>query len=313
MADLQKMVVVPLDGSENSMKSLDYLHVIYGGDHNIEVILKHVLPSLPPVFLQDGVVPKQAALKLKALKNKSIRLAERLLAEGKDFLVSKGFPEDQVKTVYREKEAGIARDISAWAESKRADAVLISTRGRSRLETFFTGEVAGKVLDYCRLCPIWIVDGTVASNKVLLTVDSSEYSLRAVDHAGFMLSGTNCQVTLFHSIRNLRGFIPQEVLEEAPELEELWQSKIGQEIAPYMKEAVAKLLEAGLLESQITTRVINGSRNVANDILKEARSGGYGTIVMGRRGLTGVRELFMGSVSRKVLQDCRGMAVWVVP
>ncbi|MBW2070621.1 MAG: universal stress protein [Deltaproteobacteria bacterium] len=306
MADLQKMVVVPLDGSENSMKSLDYLHVIYGGDHNIEVILKHVLPSLPPVFLQDGVVPKQAALKLKALKNKSIRLAERLLAEGKDFLVSKGFPEDQVKTVYREKEAGIARDISAWAESKRADAVLISTRGRSRLETFFTGEVAGKVLDYCRLCPIWIVDGTVASNKVLLTVDSSEYSLRAVDHAGFMLSGTNCQVTLFHSIRNLRGFIPQEVLEEAPELEELWQSKIGQEIAPYMKEAVAKLLEAGLLESQITTRVINGSRNVANDILKEARSGGYGTIVMGRRGLTGVRELFMGSVSRKVLQDCRG-------
>jgi len=313
VADLQKMVVVPLDGSENSMKSLDYLHVIYGGDHNIEVILKHVLPSLPPVFLQDGVVPKQAALKLKALKNKSIRLAERLLAEGKDFLVSKGFPEDQVKTVYREKEAGIARDISAWAESKRADAVLISTRGRSRLETFFTGEVAGKVLDYCRLCPIWIVDGTVASNKVLLTVDSSEYSLRAVDHAGFMLSGTNCQVTLFHSIRNLRGFIPQEVLEEAPELEELWQSKIGQEIAPYMKEAVAKLLEAGLLESQITTRVINGSRNVANDILKEARSGGYGTIVMGRRGLTGVRELFMGSVSRKVLQDCRGMAVWVVP
>jgi len=306
VADLQKMVVVPLDGSENSMKSLDYLHVIYGGDHNIEVILKHVLPSLPPVFLQDGVVPKQAALKLKALKNKSIRLAERLLAEGKDFLVSKGFPEDQVKTVYREKEAGIARDISAWAESKRADAVLISTRGRSRLETFFTGEVAGKVLDYCRLCPIWIVDGTVASNKVLLTVDSSEYSLRAVDHAGFMLSGTNCQVTLFHSIRNLRGFIPQEVLEEAPELEELWQSKIGQEIAPYMKEAVAKLLEAGLLESQITTRVINGSRNVANDILKEARSGGYGTIVMGRRGLTGVRELFMGSVSRKVLQDCRG-------
>jgi nucleotide-binding universal stress UspA family protein len=46
--------------------------------------------------------------------------------------------------------------------------------------------------------------------------------------------------------------------------------------------------------------------------LEEARNNGYGTIVMGRRGISGVQEFFMGSVSSKVLQNATGMAVWIV-
>ncbi|MGW8207895.1 MAG: universal stress protein [Syntrophobacteria bacterium] len=33
---------------------------------------------------------------------------------------------------------------------------------------------------------------------------------------------------------------------------------------------------------------------------------------MGRRGISGVQEFFMGSVSSKVLQNSTGMAVWIV-
>jgi nucleotide-binding universal stress UspA family protein len=57
---------------------------------------------------------------------------------------------------------------------------------------------------------------------------------------------------------------------------------------------------------------VDGSRSAASDILDEAQNNGYGTIVMGRRGLSGVKEFFMGSVSSKVLQNCTGMAAWVV-
>jgi nucleotide-binding universal stress UspA family protein len=246
------------------------------------------------------------------LENKSVRLAEKILAKAKSVLIEKGFDEDRVQTVFRKKDTGIARDICSWVESKRADAVLITTRGRSRLEAFFMGEISAKLLEYCRVCPVWIVEGQVTSNRVLIAIDNSENAIRAVDHAGFMLSGTDSHVTLFHTMRHLRRFVPLEVLEEAPELEELWKSKAGQEIEPYMKKAKEILLKAGLSENQISTRVAEGSRSAASDILEEARLKGYGTIVLGRRGLSGVKEFFMGSVTSKVLQDAAGLAVWIV-
>jgi len=312
MTDLTKMLVIPTDGSENALRSLDYLHLIFGSDHNLEVTLKYVLPSLPPVLADNRYMDRETATKLKTIENKSIRMAEKILTQAKNFLIDKGFDAERVQTVYKKKESGIAQDICQWVESKRADALLISSRGRSRLEAFFMGEVSSKLLEYCRVCPVWIVQGQVKSKRVLIAIDNSENALRAVDHAGFMLSGTDCPVTIFHTMRHLRRFVPQEVLDEAPELEELWKTKAGQEIEPFMTKAKEVLVKAGLSESQISKKVVDGSRSAASDILEEARKNEYGTIVMGRRGISGVQEFFMGSVSSKVLQNATGMAVWIV-
>jgi nucleotide-binding universal stress UspA family protein len=312
MTELTKMLVIPVDGSDNAMRSLDYLHLIYGKDHNLEVTLKYVLPSLPPVLADNRFMDRETATKLKTIENKSIRMAEKILTQAKDFLIDRGFDAERVQTVYKKRESGIAQDICQWVESKRADGVLISSRGRSRLEAFFMGEVSSKLLEYCRVCPVWIVQGQVKSKRVLIAIDSSENALRAVDHAGFMLSGTDCPVTIFHTIRNLRRFVPQEVLDEAPELEELWKTKAGQEIEPFMKKAKEVLVKAGISESQISKKIVDGSRSAASDILEEALNNEYGTIVMGRRGISGVQEFFMGSVSSKVLQNSTAMAVWIV-
>ena len=312
MTDLTKMLVIPVDGSENALRSLDYLHLIYGSDHNLDLTLKYVLPSLPPLLADNRYLDRETATKLKIIGNKSIRLAEKILTQAKNHLLHKGFDAQRVQTVYKKKQSGIAQDICQWVESKRADALLISSRGRSRLEAFFMGEVSSKLLEYCRVCPVWIVQGQVKSKQVLIAIDSSENALRAVDHAGFMLSGTDCPVMLFHTMRHLRRFVPQEVLDEAPELEELWKTKAGQEIEPFMTKAEEMLVKAGVSESQISKKIVDGSRNAASDIVEEARNNQYGTVVMGRRGISGVQEFFMGSVSSKVLQNSTGMAVWIV-
>lgn len=309
-SDSGKMIVVGVDGSENALKALDYLRLICGAKPSLEIVLLHVLPTLPQILVADA--NRQTELRLLNVEKKSIQMAEEILKEAKGVLLKKGFKEDHIKTVHRKKQIGIARDICNFAADKRADSVLISAKGRSRLEAFFSGEVANKMLEYCRVCPVWIVEGAVRSKKVLIAMDSSENALRAVDHAGFMLSGTDCQVTLFHSKRHLRSFVPQEIIEAAPELEELWKNKAGEQIAPQMKKAKEMLLEAGLREDQITTKIVDGSRSAAADILKEARGADCGTVVLGRRGRSGVKEFLMGSITSKVLQDCAGMAVWVV-
>ncbi|MGB6378440.1 MAG: universal stress protein [Syntrophobacteria bacterium] len=312
MPELTKMIAIPVDGSENALRSLDYLNLMYGPEHNLEVNLFYVLPSLPLTLTEDPTMDRAMADKLKIIKAKNIRMAERILVEAKAALIHKGFSEERITTFYLKKKMSVAQEICIWAEGKQADTVLITTRGRSRLEAFFMGEVASRTLEHCRVCPVWIVEGTVKSKSVLIGLDGSNYALGAVDHAGFMLSGTDCHITLFHTMRHLRRFIPLEVIEEAPELEELWKHKAGQRIAPHMKEAKEMLLEAGITETQITTKVVDGSRSPAKDILDEARGNGYGTIVLGRHGTSMVKEFFMGSVVRKVLDNCHGLAVWVV-
>ena len=309
-SDLGKMIVVGVDGSENALEALDYLGLMYGAKPSLEIVLLHVLPTLPQILVADA--NRQTKLRLLDVEKKSIQMGEEILKEAKGILLKKGFKKDHIIAVHRKKKIGVARDMCTFAAEKRADSVLISAKGRSKLEAFFSGEVANRMLEYCSVCPVWIVEGSVKSKRVLIAMDSSENALRAVDHAGFMLSGTDCQVTLFHSKRHLRRFVPREVIEAAPELEELWTNKAGEQIAPYMKKAKEMLIEAGIPEAQLKIKVVDGTRDAASDILREARSGDYGTIVLGRKGRSGVKEFFMGSTASKVLQNHTGKAVWIV-
>jgi len=127
-----------------------------------------------------------------------------------------------------------------------------------------------------------------------------------------MLSGTECRITIFHTMRHLSRFVPLEVIEDASELQELWKTKAGQEIASYLEKAKKMLLNAGINEGQIETKVIEGNRSAAENILREARNNGYGTIIAGRRGLSAVKEFFMGSVTSKILHNSIGLAIWIV-
>ncbi len=79
-----------------------------------------------------------------------------------------------------------------------------------------------------------------------------------------------------------------------------------------MKKAKDMLIQAGLSESQVNTKVVDGSRSAAKDILEEAESSKCGTIVLGRRGQSGVKEFSMGSVAIRVLEGAGSMTTCIV-
>ncbi|UCD79496.1 MAG: universal stress protein [Desulfobacterales bacterium] len=310
---IQKMIVVPIDGTENVFKTLDYINLLFGPEHPLKITLFYVLPRLPAMLEEESRKSGETLKKLKNLESRNAEMAERLLATGKKKLVDMGFGEKTVEAVFRKIEVGIARDIVNWSEKKHADAVILSTRGRSKLVTFFLGEIANKVLEYSRVCPVWMVKGTAKKKHVLLAIDNSKNALRAVDHAGFMLSGTDATVTIFHSKRDLNRFIPDALVEEFPEFQKFWQRRAGKEIAPFMQKAQEMLQEAGITKEHITTKVVDGSRSAAFDILEEARSAEAGTIFLGLHGYSSVKEYTMGSVTRKVLNHAEDMTVCIVP
>jgi len=78
------------------------------------------------------------------------------------------------------------------------------------------------------------------------------------------------------------------------------------------EEAMKRLQKAGVSPDLIATKTVTGVASRAKAIVDEARKGDFGTIVVGRRGLSRVEEFFMGRVSNKVLQLAKEMAVWVV-
>ncbi len=312
MEELTKKVVIPLDGSKNALKSLDYVLQMFGHKHDLILSLIYIMPSFPPILIDDKTIDKETYAQMASGDKKLVNKAERLLREARNALIEKGFSEKRIEAIFRKKEKGIAQDVCDWANRKMVDAVLITRRGQSDLETFFMGRVSESLVEHCTECPVWIVGGAVDSKKVLVCLDSSDNALRAVDHAGFMLSGTDCHITILHTMRHLTRYVPVEILEGASDIELLYKEKAGKRIAPYMEKAREMLLEAGLTEDQVTTRVVDGSRSPADDILKEARSKGYGTIVLGRRGLSGVKAFVFGSVTRKILHHSAGLSIWIV-
>ena len=311
--DIQKMIVVPVDGSENAFKPLDYINLVFGSQPNLKTTLLYVLPKLPSILLEESMKDGKTLKKLKDLEIRHTEIAEHSLAAGKKKLLDMGFAEKTIGAVFQNIQIGIARDIVNWSEKQRAHAVILSTHGRGKLVTFFLGEIANKVLEYSRVCPVWMLKGSVHKKNVLVAVDNSKNALRAADHAGFMLSGTGAQVTIFHSKRDLNRFIPDALVDEFPEFQKFWQRKAGKEIASYMQKAQDMLLATGIKNVQITTRVTDGSRSAATDILEEAQRVDAGTIFLGLHGYSNVKEYTMGNVTRKVLSHAADMAVCIVP
>ena len=311
--DIQKLIVVPVDGSENALKSLDYINLIFGSEHNLKTTLFYVMPRLPPILVEEIKKSKATVNKLQDIESRNTEMAQRLLKAAKDRLVYMGFAKETVEAVFRKVEVGIARDIVHWSEKKKADAVFITTRGRSRLETFFMGEIAAKVMEYCRVCPVWMLKGSIKKPHVLVAIDNSKNALRAVDHAGFMLAGTDVNLTIFHSKRDVKRFVSYSVLNEFPEVQKFWRHKAGEVIAPFVQKAKDNLIAAGIKDDRIAVKVVDGSRQPAADILEEAQQNNAGTIIMGLRGYSAVEDYKMGSVTRKVLNHAKEMAVSIVP
>jgi nucleotide-binding universal stress UspA family protein len=70
-------------------------------------------------------------------------------------------------------------------------------------------------------------------------------------------------------------------------------------------------MKAGFKKEKITVKVQAKKKGIARDIVAEAEAE-YDTIVMGRRGLSGIKEFVMGSVSQKVLHSVKDVNIVIV-
>ena len=159
--------------------------------------------------------------------------------------------------------------------------------------------------------------------KILVTVDDSDQSVHAVHYVGSLLRETHdVGVTLFHVLKPM----PRELMEhggsESPEVEdhlgtqlrkdqEDWVRMEGAIEYPILLKALESLGQTGFPIDQVTLK-FGHERDIADTIIDEARSGGYGTIVVTRHGTSSAKRLFGNGITDRLLRDVSGVAIWVL-
>jgi len=293
----RRKILLTVDGSDQAFEAVRYVSRLFP-PNRMEVILFHVMTKVPENFWDIEKKPvyrhEVAAISAWELQQKKER--QEFMERARQLFLDRNFPEDAVSIKIQERKVGIARDI---INESRNDyyGVVVGRWGMSLLKDYLWGSIANKLLGRLTHVPLCVVGGAPQIGKILVAIDSSKGAMRAVDYVGTMAGSTNCEVTLFHAFRGL-------------DREKLHKAEKSMESV--FEEAQRYLGKAGFNRNQITTRMDTGVISRAAAISVEALSGGYGTIVLGRRGLSNVEEFNIGRVSNKVIHMARETAVWVV-
>jgi nucleotide-binding universal stress UspA family protein len=146
---------------------------------------------------------------------------------------------------------------------------------------------------------------------ILICYDGSDDARAAVAHAGELLQGQPATVlTIWPPFAHILASTPtglgaMAALANMEEIDEASRKQAEQ----HAREGTELAHKSGL---EATPRTCSQDTTTADAILSEAEAVGAKAIVMGSRGLTGLRSLLLGSVSHAVIQHA-DRTVIVVP
>jgi len=307
-----KKVLIAIDGSETTGELVDYLSGIISARH-AELVLFHVMPKAPESFWdrekEPSNLPSTEHLKIwEVEREKQVR---DLMRDIRRRLTVIGIPEYSIMISIRKVKEGIARDLLQEAQ-RGYDAILVGRGGIKGAGAQVLGSVAAKMAAKLRSVNLWLVGKNTGNGGVIIAMDSSESAMRAVYHVSEMIDASNTSVRLVHVIRGITvsGTGQEKIFPE--EYRQRLIEEAENQIKPTFDAATRILVSSGIGLEKISTKFISGVASRAGAIFDEALRGGYGTVVVGRKGLSSVDEFDMGRVTGKLVQLAEGLAVWLV-
>ncbi len=319
MADFARDFLIAVDGSDQSLGAVRYLGKIIPASET-KITLFHVLNLIPESFwdLEGDPGFRHKVVGARAWEFQQKKILDEFLKKAQRSLRSAGYGEDHVKVVSQKRRSGVARDILEEAR-KGHTALVLGRTGLSKAKDLVFGSIANKLVSRLSGVPICVVGGRPDTSRILVAVDSSEGSMTTLDHVGRVFGATQAEILLLHVIRGLSVFEPGFEQLAVPEEDKNWVSrahaefeKAREEIDAFFEQGIRNLQSHGIDTGRVTTRVVTGAKSRAAAVAEEAKKGGYGTIVVGRKGASRVEEFLMGRVSSKVLQLAKQAAIWVM-
>lgn len=281
------VILCAVDGSRHAQMALDMVrHAIVGpGDR---VLLVHVvdLARFQPV---KGMEPAA-----RQAMEEAFRQAERrglhLLVRSKASLTQEGI-EAEAKLV----RGYPAQAVTRTAARRKADLIVVGSRGLSDVKGFLMGSVARQVAATAP-CPVLVVKRRVpAFERIVVSVDGSKPARASVR---FLLRLPLPDLARITVVSVVPPF-PFEAGHMDPDasLLDLVRKPLEEEAARIAAEAAAPIEQAGF---EVAALVFHG--NPSQEIVKLAEAKHADLVVIGSRGLTGTSRFLMGSVSEGVVK-----------
>ncbi len=143
-------------------------------------------------------------------------------------------------------------------------------------------------------------------NKILVPLDGSEHSLKALGIAIKIAKKFDGKIALIHVYSvSVRPVIVPEPSTLTPGIPITAPTEYSR-VAEAVREAGARILAQGKERAKaegIEAETILREGHVVHEIVKAAEDGKFNLIVMGARGISKIKELILGSVSDGVIRN----------
>jgi nucleotide-binding universal stress UspA family protein len=152
--------------------------------------------------------------------------------------------------------------------------------------------------------------------NILIALDDSENAMRGVQHVAGNFTPDH-KVTLFSVIPDTETLCQMNSKELTPYFKSQQtafcslENKKKEIMEAAQEKAKHMLINSGFRQENITLKIGLKKKGIARDIVAEANQG-YDLIVIGRRGLSGIKEFLLGSISQKVLNLSRDVSLSIV-
>ncbi|OAG27743.1 universal stress protein [Thermodesulfatator autotrophicus] len=241
---------------------------------NVDIRFRNILES--PIF--RNIVQQHIEKEVRPFLDKFVSLFKENSFQGEiEAIISQGEP---------------GKEILKIADQRDVQSIIMGRRRRSRTAETFLGSASYIVIQRAKKQFVYIVGQSIiqdgcAVKKILVAVDGSAPSLRALEEAGAIASSFPPGLVKVSIV----SVVDPIYLEQASEEEK--------EAHMILEQAKSLLLKMGVNEKDIDTFLEFG--DPGRTIAKIADEEDYPLIMMGRTGKTGLKEIVLGSVSTRVI------------
>src|SRR6056297_2149016 len=287
-------LLLAYDNSHFAVNSIDYIGNVFPKDRT-EVFIFYVETKIPRSFWSmkndlDYCFRTSEIRACMAERKKNINMG---MEKAKKLLLDLGFPANAIQTRVHIKKQSVLKDIVA--ESQHGyDALVMGRKGQSAVKDFFLNSLPVRMLGKIKNIPLIVVGKKPDHKKILIAFDGTRAITKAVKSLSSMIKTQDCKLLLCYSQHRSRLLPSQKKSSEMFNL------------------SLAYLLEAGFSKDQVSFEIAEGEKNPTRCILNKSRHGGYGTIVIGRRGLSKLKRLLLMRVGNKIFRHAENHVVWVV-
>lgn len=285
-------VICAVDGSQFSQWCTAALGV-FGGQPPKTLVLLHVLDTgrLRARGKRERV---DLTHSLSAVQREGARLLQHMAQEARRALgQSADAPSTKIETVLAQGRA--AETIVRQTARRRADLVVVGSRGLSDISGFLLGSVSRQIVAQSP-CPVLIIKRPLPESvRVALAVDDTKSARGAAEFLRTRLLGEETQLTVLSVIPPVATDIAARVL--PPDQIERLQKPAREETQRLLARWRETFLKDGCA---VSTEMLTG--HPSQTLIAHFERTHPDLVVVGSRGLTGPERLQLGSVSAALVK-----------